>query len=153
MDTRFGTLGSAAVGIAVAAALASCTSTGTAGDQTPSNAPPGESDYADGRYSADGQYGGLPSSIGVTVTLVNDVVTDVSVVPHATDPTSLDLQNRFAAAVPAVIVGRDIDTIQVDRIAGSSATPDGFNAALERIKAEAAVAGMLFQPGAGGVIE
>ncbi|MCU1554491.1 MAG: hypothetical protein JWM13_1977 [Arthrobacter sp.] len=89
----------------------------------------------------------------MTVTLVNDVVTDVSVVPHATDPTSLDLQNRFAAAVPAVIVGRDIDTIQVDRIAGSSATPDGFNAALERIKAEAAVAGMLFQPGAGGVIE
>jgi hypothetical protein len=27
------------------------------------------SGYADGRYSADGQYGGLPSSIGVTVTL------------------------------------------------------------------------------------
>lgn len=52
------------------------------------------------------------------------------------DPTSRDLQNRFA--VPAAVVGRNIDEIKVGRIAGSSRTPDGFNAALERIKAEAA---------------
>lgn len=48
------------------------------------------------------------------------------------------MQNRFADAVPAVVVGRNIDEIKVGRIAGSSRTPDGFNAALERIKAEAA---------------
>lgn len=73
----------------------------------------------------------------MTVTLSGDIITDVSVTPHATDPTSLDLQNRFAAAVRAVVVGRDIDEIKVDRLAGSSGTPQGFNAALDRIKAQA----------------
>jgi uncharacterized protein with FMN-binding domain len=157
MHYRIRKLGPAAVGIAVSAALAACSpSADNAGAPMPSNSaspplsgnrespsptPPPESaagsDYDDGQYSADGQYGNLPSSIGVTVTLVDGVITDVAVTPHATDPTSLDLQNRFADAVPAVVVGRDIDEIRVDRIAGSSATPDGFNAALERIKAEA----------------
>lgn len=45
---------------------------------------------------------------------------------------------RFADAVQAVVVGRDIDEVHVDKLAGSSRTPDGFNAALEQIKAEAA---------------
>jgi hypothetical protein len=122
-------------GIAASAALAACSPTGPAGRSAD------VSDYTDGEYSADGQYGSLPSSIGVTVALVDDVITDVTVAPHATDPTSLDLQNRFADAVRAVVVGRDIDEIHVDRLAGSSRTPDGFNAALERIKTEAAKQG------------
>ncbi|MCU1533024.1 MAG: hypothetical protein JWO49_2595 [Arthrobacter sp.] len=127
----------AAAGIAVAAALAACTPTAeNAAGPVP---PVSGSDYADGQYRADGPYGSLPSSIGVTVTLADDIITDVTVAPHATDPTSLDLQNRFAAAVPAVVVGRDIDEVKVARIAGSSGTPEGFNAALARIKAEATI--------------
>ncbi len=138
------------VSVAITAALSACTaSAGT----PPSNAGPssatdssdhtraapdsGAADYVDGQYSADGQYGGLPSSIGVTVTLTDDHVTAVNVTPHATDPTSLDLQKRFAAAVPTVVVGRNIDEIEVDRIAGSSGTPQGFNAALQKIRAQA----------------
>ena len=151
MPSRFRKLRPAAVGLAVTAALASCTanagpppSNGARApvpDSTQSPAPPdGGSDYADGQYTAEGQYGGLPSSIGVTVTLADDIVTAVSVAPHATDPTSRDLQDRFAAAVPSVVVGRDIDEINVGRIAGSSGTPQGFNAALQRIKADAAAA-------------
>src|SRR5688500_6238717 len=57
--------------------------------------------FADGVYTATGEYGSLPSSITVTVTLADDVVTAVEVTPHATNPMSLDLQRRFAAAVPA----------------------------------------------------
>lgn len=133
-----------AVGMAASAALSSCAS--PAGQLTANEVPdqatdtpasPGGPDYVDGQYSAEGQYGGLPSSIGVTVTLAAHIVTDVSVTPHATDPTSLDLQKRFAAAVPSVVVGRDLDEINVDRLAGSSGTPQGFNAALERVKAQA----------------
>ncbi|TBL69082.1 S-layer homology domain-containing protein [Paenibacillus thalictri] len=90
--------------------------------------------YADGEYTATGQYGGLPSSITVSVTLVNDVITATKVTPHATNPTSLDLQQRFAEAVPAIVVGKRIDEVKVDRLAGSSGTPDGFNAAIEQIK-------------------
>ena len=82
-----------------------------------------DSTYADGVYTATGQYGGLPSSITVTVTLADDVITAVEVTPHATNPTSLDLQRRFAAAVPAVVVGKRIDEVNVDRLAGSSGTP------------------------------
>jgi hypothetical protein len=47
---------------------------------------------------------------------------------------SLDLQRRFAEAVPAVLVGKRIDEVHVDRLAGSSGTPVGFNAAIEQIK-------------------
>jgi uncharacterized protein with FMN-binding domain len=146
VTTRIKKLGPAAASFAVTAALASCTAPTGA---PPTNASPatngipstakasGESDYTDGQYTADGPYGTRGSSIGVTVTLADDIITAVSVTPHATDPTSLDYQNRFAAAVPAVVVGRNISEIKVDRLAGSSSTPPGFNAALEQIKEQA----------------
>ena len=73
----------------------------------------------------------------MTVTLVQDVISDVTVTPHATNATSLELQRRFAAAIPAVVVGKRIDEVNVGRLAGSSGTPDGFNAAIERIKEQA----------------
>lgn len=93
--------------------------------------------YRDGAYTATGQYGSLPSSITVTLTLADGVITQVNVRTHATDPTSLDYQRRFAAAVPRVVVGRPIAQVKVGRLAGSSGTPNGFNAALEKIKAQA----------------
>lgn len=96
-----------------------------------------ESGYADGVYSATGQYGGLPSSITVTLTLVGGVISAVEVVPHAEDPTSLDFQRRFAAAVPAFVVAKRVDEVKLDRLAGSSDTPEGFNAALQQIKDQA----------------
>lgn len=96
-----------------------------------------ESAYADGVYTATGQYGGLPSFITVSVTLVGGVISAVEVVPHAEDPTSLDFQRRFAAAVPSVVVGRRVDEVKLDRLAGSSGTPQGFNAALQQIKEQA----------------
>jgi len=133
--------------ISVAAATAGCATTDT-DVTTPSSASntsvaaPGSpssrrSNYADGTYTATGRYGSLPSSIGVSVTLVDDVITAVTVTPRATDPTSLDYQTRFARAIPALVVGRNIDEVNLSKVAGSSGTPDGFNAAIERIKAEA----------------
>jgi len=127
--------------------MAPCVPTGMAGVRPTAAADAGatsaqstlseDSIYADGVYTTTGQYGGLPSSITVTVTLVDDVVTAVSVTPNATDPTSLEFQRRFAAAIPAVVVGKRIDEARVSRLAGSSATPDGFNAAIQRIKEQA----------------
>jgi uncharacterized protein with FMN-binding domain len=113
------------------------TSAANGGVSRSSTATSDDSIYADGVYTATGQYGNLPSSIGVTVTLEDDVITAVEVTPHATNPTSLDLQRRFAAAVPAVVVGKPIDEVNVDRLAGSSATPAGFNAAIQQIKQQA----------------
>lgn len=51
--------------------------------------------YADGQYSARwDSTASLPYCIGVTVTLDGGLITDVVASPHATNPTSLDLQNR-----------------------------------------------------------
>jgi uncharacterized protein with FMN-binding domain len=117
-------------------AMAGC---GAATDvaSTPVRTAGGAAAYRDGEYSATGQYGNLPSSIGVSVTLDDDVITAVTVTPHATNPTSRDLQERFAEAIPQLVVGRDIDEVDVSRVAGSSATPVGFNAAIDQIKAAA----------------
>lgn len=94
--------------------------------------------YANGVYTARGWYGGLPSSITVTVTVTLDrgVITKVNVQTHATDSTSLGYQRRFAA-VPGVVVGKPIGEVKVDKLAGPSGTPDGFNDALRKIRAEA----------------
>ena len=144
---------------AVAAALAGCTSSASvqpddrssAGTSAPTGAPaesgsasdPDEearpASYRDGTYEATGWYGGLPSHHDVELTLVDGVVTDVSISTPAEDPTSLEYQQAFAAAVPDEVVGRRVDEIQIDRLAGASGCPDGFMDALEQIKAEAAV--------------
>ncbi|MEU5951213.1 hypothetical protein [Streptomyces sp. NPDC047525] len=112
-------------------------STDTA-DSTPSSSASRRGPYADGEYTVDGEYGTRGSSIGVRLTLDDGEITAVDVTPHATDETSLGLQRRFAEAVPRLVVGRDIDDVRLDRVAGNSHTPDGFNDALEEIKAEAA---------------
>ncbi|MFE6756081.1 hypothetical protein ACFVDQ_21165 [Streptomyces sp. NPDC057684] len=145
----------ALVGISVTTVIVGCTATGTNGASSPSastgnpspsrtSASPSPSrtsadrgPYKDGEYSVDGEYGTRGSSIGVTLTLQNGEVSAVDVTPHATDQTSLGLQRRFAKTVPTVVVGKDIDDLDLDRVAVNSHTPDGFNDALEKIKAEA----------------
>jgi uncharacterized protein with FMN-binding domain len=94
--------------------------------------------YADGVYTATGEYGGQPSHITVKATLTDGVITAVKVTPHAYVPESLELQRRFAAAVPKVVVGRPIDQVKVGKLAGSSGTPQGFNDAINQIKRQAA---------------
>lgn len=65
----------------------------------------------------------------MSLTLSDNIVTAVDVTPHATDPTSLDYQERFADAIDAVVVGKPITDL---------GTPDGFNDALEQIRTPAA---------------
>jgi uncharacterized protein with FMN-binding domain len=135
--------------VSIAAIIAGCSgdsSDDPAGPATPSSTAPatttarpntGSSRYRDGYYQAKGWYGGLPSNIDVALTLRDDRITDVQVTANATDPTSLDYQERFADAVPQVVVGKPIDEVRVSRLAGSSGTPDGFNEAIEKIKDQA----------------
>jgi uncharacterized protein with FMN-binding domain len=94
--------------------------------------------YADGVYAATGEYGGQPSHITVKATLKDGVITAVTITPHAYVPESLELQQRFAAAVPKLVVGKPIDQVKVGKLAGSSGTPKGFNDAIDQIKRQAA---------------
>lgn len=133
-------------GLALAGSLAACSSPagentgntggGDAGGSTGTNG----GGYADGTYTATGQYQ-APSgteSVEVTVTLEDEIITDVQVVGHATDPEAKQHQAEFISGIANEVVGKDIDELQVSRVAGSSLTSGGFNAAIETIKADAA---------------
>lgn len=93
------------------------------------------SKYTDGEYTVEGQYGS--KSIIVKLELSNDEIKHVEVTPNTAIKMSLGLQKKFAAAVPEEVIGKPIDSIHLDKLAGSSKTTQGFNDALEKIKAEA----------------
>lgn len=140
--TRLIALGFA--GLGVGAALAGCATTpgaGTGGGSDTGTDPGADTsaEYADGDYEALGEYVSPagPSEVTVALTLEDDIVTAVTVTPHATNPNSLQFQTQFADGIAAAIVGQDIDTLSVSRIGGSSLTSGGFNDALAQIKAEA----------------
>lgn len=132
-------------GVSTSFTISSCSTTDVDVEQTEANTNESritttqEFDYIDGDYEAIGKYGSLPSTITVNVNISDDLITDVEVTPHATNPTSLDLQRRFAVAIPKEVVGKDIDEVKVGRLAGSSGTPDGFNDAIRQIKEQAKI--------------
>lgn len=127
---RLAAIGTASLGLA---ALAGCAS--GAADATGDTSAA----YTDGTYSADGSYisPAGQESITVELTLADDVVTAVTVTPGAHDPQARGFQEKFAGGIEEHVVGRDIDTLDVTRVAGSSLTSGGFAEALAAIKADA----------------
>lgn len=139
-------------GLSLTGALAGCaaeqtavaepepTSTPTTVETSTPTADATASTYADGTYSASGSYQSPhgTESVDVTITLDDDVITAVTVVGNGDNPESREYQGEFIDGIAAIVVGQDIDSISVSRVAGSSLTSGGFNAAVEAIKAEAA---------------
>ena len=135
-------------GVGIATALAGC-STGTtdagansgSGDTSNSSGSgtTTSANYKDGTYTEDGDYTspGGPQSVTVKLTLAGDKVTAVTVTGHATDPTAKGYQSQFVGGISDAVVGKDIDSLKISRVAGSSLTSGGFNAALKAIKADA----------------
>ncbi len=95
--------------------------------------------YEDGTYTETGSYQSPagPEEVGVTMTLEADVVTAVEVEPMPDNPTTTMYQERFAGGISDAIVGRKLDDLTVDKVAGSSLTSGGFNEAADKIKSEA----------------
>ena len=111
-----------------------------ASSTTDSGAAASAGTYADGTYEATGNYTSPngQEEVDVSLTLEGDVITAVTVTPEATNPNSINYQTQFADGIAEVVVGKDIDEIDVSRVAGSSLTSGGFNEAVETIKSEAA---------------
>ena len=139
-------------GLGLTAVLAGCTTAPTGGTDGGSDTGTDTStgvdgsadtsaEYTDGTYSAEGDYVSPagPSSVNVEVTIENDSIASVTVTPESTDATAKGFQTQFANGISDLIVGRDIDILDVSRVGGSSLTSGGFNDALEKIKAEALV--------------
>lgn len=106
---------------------------------TQSAAPAAAGSVSDGTYTADGSYVAPsgPETITVTLTLASGAITAVEVAGAARDPQARRHQSDFISGIAAVVVGQPIEGLAVDRVAGSSLTGQGFNAALDAIRAEA----------------
>ena len=129
-------------GLTLVGALAGCSSA-TAGTDVNSNsdaAVPSGATYANGTYTESGSYQSPngTETVDVTITLGNGVVTDVKVVGKGESRDSQRYQAEFIKGIGAEVVGKDIATLKVSKVAGSSLTSGGFNAAVDTIRADAA---------------
>jgi uncharacterized protein with FMN-binding domain len=95
--------------------------------------------YKDGTYSADGNYVSPngTETVGVELSLAGGTVTDVNITQHPSNPNTRKFQGEFAGGIASQIVGKNIDELNVSKVAGSSLTSGGFNQAVEKIKQEA----------------
>lgn len=144
----------AVVGVAGVLALAGCsgaadaetdagTSDATTTDSSSTDSSTDSSTtstYADGTYTAEGSYQTPETleSISVTLTLEDGTITDVEVTGDPQARESEQYQGAFIDGIADEVVGVAIDDLDVSRVAGSSLTSTGFNAAVEDIKAQAA---------------
>ncbi|PRB44259.1 hypothetical protein CQ020_03340 [Arthrobacter sp. MYb23] len=121
--------GQAATGTPTSAATSSSTAVASTGGST----------YKDGTYSSDGTYTSPngQETVGVELTLAADKVSAVNITVHPSNPNTKKFQGEFAGGIAAQIVGKDIDDLNVSKVAGSSLTSGGFNEAVEQIKSKA----------------
>lgn len=96
--------------------------------------------YKDGTYNASGSFytpDGV-EQIGVTVTLAKGDISSVKVDDsNIYNGTSFAYTERFVNGINSVVVGKNIDNVNVGRISGASLTPMGFNSAIDTIKNDA----------------
>jgi hypothetical protein len=128
-------------GLSIVGTLAGCSATvaaasgsGAGGATTTSN-----KSYKDGSYTEPGSYvsPGGTEHISVTLTLASNVVTAIKVVTVQADPTATGYEQMFEGGIAAATVGKNINTLNIGVVAGSSLTSMGFNRALAAIKADA----------------
>ena len=128
-------------GVTLVGALSACSSPATGADAfTPDTATPSATtDYTDGTYTETGNYTSPSGAeqVDATLTLESNVVTDVSVIGFGENPNSRQFQGEFIGGIAAEVVGKNIDELSVDKVAGSSLTSGGFNKAVDAIKADA----------------
>ncbi|MFD5226802.1 FMN-binding protein [Microbacterium sp. NPDC058342] len=136
--------GTALAGIAGALLLAGCSGAADADEQPSTSDAAGDSStaapYADGEYTAEGSYQTPETveTISVTLTLEDDIVTDVEVTGDPIARETENYQGQFIDGIADVVVGKKLDELDVDRVAGSSLTSGGFDKAVEAIKSAAA---------------
>lgn len=125
-----------APGTASPSAAATSTAGGSA-DASPAGATATE--YKDGTYTATGTYQspGGQESVEITLTIADDKITDATGKSNASRPQSVEYQGQFLGNFAGLIVGKSVDQVSLDKVAGSSLTSGGFEKALQTIKTDA----------------
>ena len=95
--------------------------------------------YKGGTYSANGSYASPAGreTIRVTLKVSHSKVTSVKVTAVHVDPGAKAYESEFARGISKVVVGKKLSTLKVSRVAGSSLTSGGFNAAVATIRSHA----------------
>jgi uncharacterized protein with FMN-binding domain len=137
----------ALAGLSLTGALAGCSAAGaTTSDGSGSGTGSGgatttssNANYKDGSYTEPGTYvsPGGEEHISVTLTLSKNVITAMKVITVKADPTATGYEGLFEGGISAATVGKNINTLNIGVVAGSSLTSMGFNNALAKIKADA----------------
>lgn len=114
------------------------TSTSQSSDDSSSNLDPNAT-FKDGTYSANGSYSspGGNEEIAVTITISAGKVTDSSVTPKAASRESGEYQAEFVDGYNILVTNKELATLRLSRVSGSSLTPRGFNQALNDIRTQA----------------
>jgi hypothetical protein len=125
----------AALAAVAIGALASC-SGGSAAQQPASTAAAD----ATGTWTATGDYQtpGGQESVTVTLTAKAGTVTAVKVTGSGGSPNSQQYQSQFISGISGEVVGKPLATLDVGAVSGSSLTGQGFDAAVDTIRADAA---------------
>jgi uncharacterized protein with FMN-binding domain len=119
----------------------------TTASQSTDSATPAASDstaastgsYKDGSFTASASYSTPESTetIAVTITLKDGKVSTASVSQTPQDRESREYQQQFADNYKSEVIGKDIASIKLSKVAGSSLTSNGFNDALDSIEQQA----------------
>ncbi len=88
------------------------------------------------KYSATIDYypEGKNESINVSLTLRDLIIIDVTSVHSMNNGKSRIYQTGFEAEIQPIVVGKNINTLDLSRIAGASFTTDAFLQAVKKIK-------------------
>lgn len=134
-----------------AASTSSTTSSGTStstssgtGSSTSTTSPSTTSttsSYKDGTYTASANYSvphGYQNSINVSVTVKDGVISAASATHSSSDRESAEFIDSFNSSLSSKVVGQSLSGASFSRIGGASLTTDGFQAAIETVKNEAA---------------
>jgi uncharacterized protein with FMN-binding domain len=132
-------------GLSLVGALAGCSATAPASSSGSGSAAGGatttssNATYKNGSYTAPGTYvsPGGEEHISVTLTLSKNVITAMKVITVKADPTATGYEGLFESGISAATVGKNINTLNIGVVSGSSLTSMGFNMALAKIKADA----------------
>jgi uncharacterized protein with FMN-binding domain len=136
--TAVATSSSSSMSMSVAASASSPTTTTHVATATTTTATGGTT-YKDGTYKATGSYfsPGGQESVKVSLSLTKDIVTASKVISGANDPTASVYQMSFINGYKLYVIGKDINTIKLSNVSGSSLTSQGFNNALKQIEQQA----------------